>query len=75
MSQAVCLFGGSTSPGFGAEFEDVSSDSLVLALLQGAAGGYFTGPVRAQIVGMSQAVCLFLGGGRASLQSPMTLAM
>ena len=37
-SQAVCLFGG-TSFAFGADFEDVSSDSLVSALLRGAAGG------------------------------------
>ena len=49
----------------GADFEDVSGDSLVSALLRGAAGAGFTGPVRAQFVGMSQAVCLF--GGAKSL--------
>ena len=43
----------------GAVFEIVSSDSLVSAPLRGAAGAGFTGPVRAQFVGMSQAVCLF----------------
>ena len=43
----------------GADFEDVSGDSLVSALLRGAARAGFTGPVRAQCVGMSQAVCLF----------------
>ena len=45
----------------GADFEDVSSDSLVSAPPRGAAGGYLAGPVRAQFVGMPQAVRLFSG--------------
>ena len=65
MYQAVCLFGGSTSLAFGADSGDVLGDALVSALLRGAAGGGFRGPVRAQIVGMSQAVCVF--GGPTSL--------
>ena len=43
----------------GADFEDVSGDSLVSALPRGAALGYLPRPVRAKFVGMSQAVWLF----------------
>ena len=42
-------------------------------LLRGAAGGGFTGPVRAQFVGMSQAVCLF--GAQHSLVSKQILRL
>ena len=61
MSQAVWQFSGPASLAFGADLEDVSGDSLASAPPKGAAGGYLTGPVRAQFVGMSQAVCLFGG--------------
>ena len=61
MSHAVCLFGCPTSLAFGADVEDVSGEALVSAPPRGAAGGGCTGPVRAQFVGMSEAVCLFGG--------------
>ena len=44
---------------FGTDFEDVSSDSLVSALLRGAAGGGFTGSRSRHFVGVSQAVWPF----------------
>ena len=59
MSQAVCLFRTPTSLAFGAVSEDVSGGALVSAFPRGGRQGVYHGPVRAQIVGMSQAVCLF----------------
>ena len=41
------------------DVEDVSSDSVVSALLRGAAGGYCTGSRSRNFVGMSQAVWPF----------------
>eukprot|EP00959_Pyramimonas_sp_CCMP1952_P316463 6623698-Pyramimonas_sp.AAC.1 len=55
MSQAVWPYSLPTCFVFGADLEDVSSDSLVSALLRGAAGGDFTRPLSRDVVGMSQA--------------------
>ena len=44
---------------FRADCEDVSGEALVSALPGRCARGIFHGPVRAQIWGMYQAVCLF----------------
>ena len=43
------------------DVEDVSGDSVVSALLRGAAGGYITGSRSRNFVGMSQAVWPFSG--------------
>eukprot|EP00959_Pyramimonas_sp_CCMP1952_P312012 6529833-Pyramimonas_sp.AAC.1 len=51
MSRAVCRFGSSTSSAFGADLEDASSESLLLA------------PLVAQIARMSRAVCLGSSSG------------
>ena len=71
MPQAVCLFACPLSSAFGADCEDVSGETLVSSLPKGAPEGVGHSSVRAQVVGMPQAVCLsrslrrfFFSGGR-----------
>ena len=59
MSQAVCLFWCPTPLAFGADFEDVSGDSLASVPQRGAASGYDTRPFAARLCGcLRRCACL-----------------